>query len=111
MRLAATTRAVGLTLARDLHTKPGSVPLLRAGATISDAFARTLVARHGVSIPARASAKAKTFVQSFAVGFALAPPTSSDARWVANSLLWVSVVLAMVSFAQYVVDGRRARAR
>ena len=71
---------------------------------------RSYVARRGISIPARPMAKAKTFVQSFAVGFALAPTTSQDVRWLANTLLWVSVVLAMVSFAQYVGDGRRARA-
>src|SRR4051794_23368422 len=48
MRLAATSRAIGLRLARDLPAPTGSFPLLRAGATISPSFAQTLIERHGI---------------------------------------------------------------
>jgi HD-GYP domain-containing protein (c-di-GMP phosphodiesterase class II) len=43
MRLMPVTRAVGLTLARDLPaTQPGQLPLLRAGVTLTDGFVRSL---------------------------------------------------------------------
>lgn len=68
---------------------------------------RSLASRRGVSMPARPSAKAKTFVQAVAVGFALFPTTADSYRWIPNGLLWVSVALTLMSGAQYVVDGRR----
>jgi HD-GYP domain-containing protein (c-di-GMP phosphodiesterase class II) len=43
VRLTALTRAAGLTLARDLPaTGPGSIPLLRAGAVVSERYQRAL---------------------------------------------------------------------
>jgi CDP-diacylglycerol--glycerol-3-phosphate 3-phosphatidyltransferase len=68
---------------------------------------RTLMGRRGVSVPARWWAKVKTVVQQFAVAFALLPPTA-DHRLVANTLLWASVGLALVTGAQYLLDGRKA---
>jgi HD-GYP domain-containing protein (c-di-GMP phosphodiesterase class II) len=45
VRLTALTRAVGLTLARDLPaTGPGAIPLLRAGAVVSERYERALAA-------------------------------------------------------------------
>jgi CDP-diacylglycerol---glycerol-3-phosphate 3-phosphatidyltransferase len=69
---------------------------------------RSFLGRQGVSVPARSSAKVKTFVQALAVGFALLPITAEDARWVANSLLWASVALAWISAVQYLLDHRAA---
>ncbi|MCB1251037.1 MAG: CDP-alcohol phosphatidyltransferase family protein [Acidimicrobiales bacterium] len=63
--------------------------------------------RRGLAVPARGSAKAKTLVQAFAVGAALIP-WGNDLPWVADVSLWVSVVLALVSGAQYLIDGARA---
>lgn len=63
--------------------------------------------RQGLAVPARRSAKAKTFVQSFAVGFALMP-WLLDTPEVALVALWVSVVLALWSAAAYLIDGNRA---
>jgi CDP-diacylglycerol--glycerol-3-phosphate 3-phosphatidyltransferase len=71
---------------------------------------RSMIGRQGVSLPARPSAKVKTFTQALAVGFALLPLLEDD-RWVANVFLWVSVVLAWVSGIQYLLDHRRAAAR
>lgn len=63
--------------------------------------------RRGLAIPARRSAKAKTLVQSLAVGAVLMPPLTGY-TWLANGLLYLGVVLAVVSGVQYVVDGSRA---
>ena len=63
--------------------------------------------RRGLAVPARGSAKAKTVVQAVAVGAALIP-WGNDLPWVADAALWISVVLALVSGAQYVLDGARA---
>ena len=62
------------------------------------------------AFPARTSAKAKTFVQSFAIGFALFP-WLVDMPWVAVATLWVSVGLALWSGAMYLIDGQRALTR
>ena len=70
---------------------------------------RSVVGRRGVSVPARPVAKAKTLVQALAVGFALAPLTADD-EVIYVSLLWFSVVLAFVSGAQYLLDGRESAA-
>jgi CDP-diacylglycerol---glycerol-3-phosphate 3-phosphatidyltransferase len=68
---------------------------------------RSFWARRGLAIPATTLAKAKTVVQQLAVGFALLPPTSDDATWVATSLLWAAVGLTLASGAQYVQAGGR----
>ncbi|HUS62822.1 MAG TPA: CDP-alcohol phosphatidyltransferase family protein [Acidimicrobiales bacterium] len=70
---------------------------------------RSAMAKRGVSIPARSTAKAKTVVQSVAVGFAMFPVTDSHPG-IAGGVLWLSVVLALVSGAQYLIDARRAHA-
>lgn len=63
--------------------------------------------RHGLAVPARPSAKAKTVVQAIAVGCALAPPLV-DQPWIAEVFLWASVALALWSAVLYFVDGQRA---
>jgi CDP-diacylglycerol--glycerol-3-phosphate 3-phosphatidyltransferase len=68
-------------------------------------FYRSSVARRGVSIPARPSAKVKTLVQDLAVGAALLPWTA-DHPTIANLLLWTAVVLTIVTGLQYLLDGR-----
>jgi CDP-diacylglycerol--glycerol-3-phosphate 3-phosphatidyltransferase len=68
---------------------------------------RSVVGRHGVSVPARPLAKLKTGVQDLAVGAALLPWTASHHSAVAVALLYAAVVLTVVSGVQYIVDGRR----
>jgi CDP-diacylglycerol---glycerol-3-phosphate 3-phosphatidyltransferase len=68
---------------------------------------RTVAGRHGVSVPARRLAKAKTLCQQFAVGFALAPPLA-HVRWLFNTFLWLAVVLTVITGAQYLLAARRA---
>lgn len=63
--------------------------------------------RRGLAVPARQSAKVKTVVQALAVGVALMP-TFASVGWIAETLLWASVFLALLSAYQYLRDGRRA---
>ena len=63
--------------------------------------------RFGLAVPARKSAKAKTFAQSFAVACALLPWLVGTPN-VALALLWLSVGLAFWSAALYLLDGKRA---
>jgi CDP-diacylglycerol---glycerol-3-phosphate 3-phosphatidyltransferase len=69
---------------------------------------RSVVARRGISIPARKSAKYKTFVQQVCVGFTLLPWVAIHATWVAISLLWLAVALTLATGWQYLRDGRRS---
>jgi CDP-diacylglycerol--glycerol-3-phosphate 3-phosphatidyltransferase len=68
---------------------------------------RVLVARRGVSVPARLSAKVKTLVQGVAILLCLAP-TVAPHRRVLDVALWVAVAFTLLTGAQYLADGRRA---
>lgn len=67
---------------------------------------RSVVARHGTSVPARPLAKAKTAVQDLAIAVLLLPTLGRHHAWVGRDLLWVAVALAVVSGAQYLLDSR-----
>jgi CDP-diacylglycerol--glycerol-3-phosphate 3-phosphatidyltransferase len=81
---------------------------LIAGRELVISAYRSYVGRRGVSLPARKWAKVKTIVQEVAIGFALLPATANH-RWVANTCLWIAVVLTLVTGAQYLLDGRTAQ--
>jgi len=68
---------------------------------------RSWAGRRGVSIPARDLAKVKTVVQEVAVGFAILPITGGHPG-IAQVVLWAAVALALVTGAQYLLDGTRA---
>jgi CDP-diacylglycerol---glycerol-3-phosphate 3-phosphatidyltransferase len=68
---------------------------------------RSWAGRRGVSIPARTSAKLKTFVQDLAVGVCLAPPLVHH-HSVALIVIWVAAALTLITGVQYLADGRRA---
>ena len=68
---------------------------------------RVLVGGKGISVPASKMAKYKTVFQQLAVAFAVLPLTALDATWLWNGLLWIAVVLALVSGAQYLVRARQ----
>lgn len=68
---------------------------------------RVMVSAKGISVPASKTAKWKTLTQQLAVGFAIAPLTALDAKWLWNGLLWISVALTVISFGQYMVRARR----
>jgi CDP-diacylglycerol--glycerol-3-phosphate 3-phosphatidyltransferase len=82
--------------------------VLLAGREVTISVYRSAVARHGISVPARPLAKLKTASQDLAVGLILMPPTGLYHPWLGQSLLWVSVGLALVSGAQYLLDSRRS---
>ncbi|MEJ7583749.1 MAG: CDP-alcohol phosphatidyltransferase family protein [Acidimicrobiales bacterium] len=68
---------------------------------------RTRLGRLGLAVPARPLAKVKTVVQEVAVGFALLPLTV-DQPALANTFLYLAVVLTLITGAQYLMDGRSA---
>ena len=72
---------------------------------------RIILGGKGISVPATKLAKYKTVIQQFAVGFALLPLTAVDATWVWTGLLWISVVLALVSGARYLMHARQESAQ
>ncbi len=67
-------------------------------------------AGEGVSIPARRSAKYKTFVQGAALAMAVMP-TMEDADLALTAALWAAVAFTVVTGIQYVLDSRPSRAR
>ena len=68
---------------------------------------RSYWGRLGLAVPATQGAKVKTVVQEVAVGLALVPAFERQ-LWVADSVLWVAVLLTVVTGWQYFADGRRA---
>jgi CDP-diacylglycerol--glycerol-3-phosphate 3-phosphatidyltransferase len=68
---------------------------------------RSFWGRRGLAVPATQWAKVKTVVQEVAVGFALLPLTA-DHRWVANTTLWIAVVLTITTGVHYIHAGSRA---
>jgi CDP-diacylglycerol--glycerol-3-phosphate 3-phosphatidyltransferase len=83
--------------------------LLLAGREVAVSAYRSVVARSGISVPARPMAKMKTATQDLAVGFILLPPTGLHHPGIGRTLLWVSVGLAIISAGQYLIDSRRPR--
>ncbi len=67
-------------------------------------------AGEGVSIPARRSAKYKTFVQGVALAMAVMP-SLKDADTVLAVALWVAVAFTTITGVQYLLDGRSVRAQ
>ncbi len=68
---------------------------------------RSYWGRQGLAVPARRSAKYKTFVQGTAIAAALCPALDG-ALWVADALLWFAVAFTLYSGLQYALDGRSA---
>jgi len=68
---------------------------------------RSFWGRRGLAVPATQWAKVKTVVQEVCVGFALLPLTA-DHRWVANTTLWIAVVLTVATGVHYIHAGSRA---
>jgi CDP-diacylglycerol---glycerol-3-phosphate 3-phosphatidyltransferase len=68
---------------------------------------RSVVGRHGVSIPARNTAKVKTLLQDVAIGLCLAPPLASH-HGVLATAIWVATAMTVFTGGQYFLDGRKA---
>ena len=67
---------------------------------------RVLVGGKGISVPA-CDGQVQDGVPATRRGFAVLPLTALDATWLWNCLLWIAVVLALVSGAQYLVRARQ----
>ena len=83
--------------------------IIIAAREVAISLYRTFVGAKGVSVPASKIAKLKTLSQQLSVGFAIAPLTALDAKWLWNGLLWISVALALISGGQYMWRARRPR--
>ncbi len=68
---------------------------------------RSRWAREGLSIPARKSAKYKTFVQGVALILAVMP-TLQDQDLVIDTALWIAVGWTVFTGVQYLLDGQNA---
>ncbi len=73
---------------------------------IAMSFYRSYAARRGVSIPARKTAKAKTFVQDSAIGLACLPVLVHH-NIVIVVALWLAVALTVFTGVQYLLDGKK----
>lgn len=71
---------------------------------------RSVVGRHGISIPARTTAKAKTLLQDVAIGLCLAPPLATH-QGVLSVAIWAAAAMTVFTGGQYYLDGRRAARR
>jgi CDP-diacylglycerol--glycerol-3-phosphate 3-phosphatidyltransferase len=68
---------------------------------------RSWAGRRGVSIPARMSAKVKTFVQDLAIATCLLPPLAGE-HGLQIVAIWVAAALTLFTGLQYLLDGRSA---
>jgi CDP-diacylglycerol--glycerol-3-phosphate 3-phosphatidyltransferase len=70
---------------------------------------RVVVARRGISVPARLVAKTKTVAEFVTVGLVLLPVPWSSRLSLSHFALWLAVGLAWLSGAQYLMDSRARR--
>ncbi|HTV11126.1 MAG TPA: CDP-diacylglycerol--glycerol-3-phosphate 3-phosphatidyltransferase [Acidimicrobiales bacterium] len=84
---------------------------LLAGREVLITGYRVAVAKHGVSVPARWVGKAKTLVEFVTVGLVLLPVTWPTRLTLSQVAIWLAVVLAWASAAQYLLDSRAAGRR
>ncbi len=68
---------------------------------------RSRASRLGLSIPARPTAKLKTFVQDFAVGWCVLPPTA-HLKDLQLATIWLAAALTVFTGLEYLRDARRA---
>ena len=95
---------VALVANGQFHWVPVAVIMVREAAI---SVYRSRVGRQGISVPATRAAKWKTFVQLWAIGFAVIPPIAQGAHWIATTALWVAVVLTIWTGFTYLWGARR----
>ena len=71
---------------------------------------RTAAAKQGISIPARRSAKWKTFIQDWAIAFCVLPVTAHH-TWIGIVTIWVAAAMTVYTGWRYYVDGRKVGVR
>ena len=102
---------VGLSM---LGMIPWWATLLIMGREIAITLLRFAVLRHGI-IPASRGGKAKTLVQTVAIGFYLLPLTElldadTAVAWLRGTLLGLAVLLTVATGVDYVLRAMRLRA-
>ena len=83
---------------------------LLAGREVVITSYRVVVARRGVSVPARRVAKAKTLVEFVTVALLLLPVAWPSRLTFSHFALWLAVVLAWASAVQYLSTHARGDA-
>ena len=68
---------------------------------------RSHAGRRGITVPATRIAKWKTFVQLWAIGFAVIPPVAQSAHWIATTTLWVALALTLQTGVSYLLRARK----
>ena len=68
---------------------------------------RSRAPARGLSIPARSTAKLKTFVQDFAIAWCVLPPTA-HLRGLQLATIWLATALTLYTGYEYWHDGHRA---
>ena len=71
---------------------------------------RSRALARGLSIPARSTAKLKTFVQDFAIAWCVLPPTA-HLRGLQLATIWLATALTLYTGYEYWHDGRAAELR
>ena len=95
-----------ITLAAQGHL-PWLPVLLITAREVGMQLYRSWVGRHGVSIPARNSAKLKTLVQDVAIGVCIIPPLAHQ-HTLQVAMVWFACALTLFTGAEYLRDGRKA---
>jgi CDP-diacylglycerol--glycerol-3-phosphate 3-phosphatidyltransferase len=67
---------------------------------------RSQAARQGISIPARKTAKWKTFIQDWAIAVVVLPPTK-NLVWLQLALIWLAAAATVWTGFEYWRDGKR----
>ena len=74
---------------------------------ISMSVFRSYAAKRGVSVPARATAKAKTLLQDIVIGLAFLPPVGLHHARIVGWALWVVVAVTLWTGLEYLRESRR----
>ena len=69
-------------------------------------YHRTILARRGISVPARPMGKLKTVFQMAAIMVLLTPDIGMVRGVLSGSLIWIALVLSLISGLLYIIDGR-----
>jgi len=88
------------------HSLPWLPIVLIALREIWMSWYRAMAARQGVSIPARQTAKWKTFIQDWAIAVVVLPPTK-NLEWLHVFLIWFAAAATVWTGYEYWRDGRR----
>jgi CDP-diacylglycerol--glycerol-3-phosphate 3-phosphatidyltransferase len=99
-----------ITLAAQGHLPWVPVVLITAREVGMQGYRSWVGRRRGVSIPARNTAKLKTFVQDLAVGVCIIPPLAHQ-HGLQLVMIWLACALTLYTGAEYLLDGRRAMRR